>query len=378
MASRVSAVLDGLGVVRSVRRFAAPGQYLQGPGVLDDLGAVVADVGTAPIVVIDAAVADLFGSRVQASLASAGLRAQVLPVSGPVTRNAIASTLDLVTGGGDVVVGIGGGKALDIAKGVAAHLDRPMVSVPTVASNDGPTASVFALYDELGRLSELGRLPTNPAAVLVDTAVIAKAPIRFLISGVGDALAKRYEARSCARGSGVTTQGTRPLAIGEVIATGCSRILLRDGETAIRDAIAGSVTPELEAVVEAVILLSGIGYENGGLSIAHCMTRGLQVGRGSARHLHGYHVAYGLLVQLALEDDAEVDRGEIRRFLTAVGLPTRLADLDMADPSAAEIEALAVAAASAPHVANTWVDASAASIIAAIRQVEQEADTGDN
>ncbi|WP_338855359.1 iron-containing alcohol dehydrogenase [Gordonia hongkongensis] len=369
----MSAVLDGLGVVRSARRFAAPQQYLQGPGVLDDLGAVVAEVGTAPVVVIDAAVAEMLGTRVQASLAITELCAQILPVSGPVTRAAIAATVDRITRDGDVVVGIGGGKALDLAKGVAEQLDRPMISVPTVASNDGPTASVFALYDEFGRLSELGRLPANPAAVLVDTEVIAGAPIEFLISGIGDALAKKFEARSCARGTGVTTQGTRPLMIGEVVATGCSLILLRDGESAVRDAAAARITPELEAVVEAVILLSGIGYENGGLSIAHCMTRGLQVGRGSSGHLHGYHVAYGLLVQLALEDDPEVDRTEIRHFVEAVGLPTRLADLDMPEPSAAEIEALAVAAAAAPHVANTWVDASVPSIIAAIIRVEEEA-----
>nr|WP_064569822.1 glycerol dehydrogenase [Gordonia sp. LAM0048] len=370
----MSALLDGIGVARAARRFAAPQQYLQGPGVLDDVGGVVAEIGGAPIVVIDVDISELFGARIEASLAAAELRAQVIPVTGPVTRGVIADTLTRVSAGqGDVVVGIGGGKAIDIAKGVAEAVGRPMVSVPTVASNDGPTASVFALYDEFGRLSELGRLPANPAAVVVDTEVIAKAPIRFLVSGIGDALAKKYEAHSCARGRGVTTQGTRPLIIGEVVADGCSRILLRDSEAAVRDALAHQVTPDLEAVVEAVILLSGIGYENGGLSIAHCMTRGLQVGRGSSAHLHGYHVAYGLLVHLALEDDPEVDRDEIRSFLRALGLPTSLADLDMGEPSNAEIEALAVAAASAPHVANTWVDASVPSIIAAIEQVEKEA-----
>ncbi|GAC68361.1 iron-containing alcohol dehydrogenase [Gordonia soli] len=370
----MNAVLDGVGVARAARRFAAPQQYVQGPGVFDDLGTIVSPHGTRPVVVVDADVAELLGDRLAATMTAASPAHQVLAVRGPVTREHIATVVARISGGsGDVIVGVGGGKALDIAKGVAELLGRPMISVPTVASNDGPTAAVFALYDDAGRLSELGRLPTNPAAVVVDTEIIAGAPIRFLTSGIGDALAKKYEARSCARGSGVTTQGTRPLNIGSVVADGCSRILLRDGEQAVRDAADGQVTPAVEAVVEAVILLSGIGYENGGLSIAHCMTRGLQIGRGTSAHLHGFHVAYGLLVQLALEDDPDVDAGEIRRFLTAIGLPTRLADLDMSDPTAEEIEELAVAAAAAPHASNTWVDASTPRIIAAIERVEKEA-----
>ncbi|GAA3723042.1 iron-containing alcohol dehydrogenase [Gordonia hankookensis] len=375
----MSAALDGVGVERAARRFAAPQQYVQGPGVFDELGPIVAEHGARPVVVIDADIVELLGERLTASMALAGLTHQVVPYRGPVTRAHIATTVDRVaTGFGDVVVGVGGGKALDVAKGVAHRLGRPMISVPTTASNDGPTASIYALYDDEGRLSELGRLPSNPAAVVVDTKVIATAPIRFLVSGIGDALSKKFEARSCARGRGVTTQGTRPLIIGEVIADGCSRVLLRDGVAAVRDVIDGRVTAEVEAVVEAVILLSGIGYENGGLSIAHCMTRGLQVGRGSSKHLHGFHVAYGLLVQLALEDDPEVDRREIRDFLTAVGLPTSLADLDMPSPTSQEIAALGAAAAAAPHAANTWVDASATRITAAIDAVERQvASDGD-
>ncbi len=344
---------------------------MQGQGVFDELGTIVAEHGERPVIVIDADIVGLLGSRLNETMDASGLTYHIVPSRGPVTRTHIAAvTAKIPSGYGDVVVGVGGGKALDVAKGVAHQIGRAMISVPTTASNDGPTASIYALYDDTGKLSELGRMPNNPVSVVVDTEIIARAPIRFLMSGIGDAMAKKFEARSCARGHGVTTQGTRPLLIGELIANGCTQILLRDGVRALRDVESGAISAEVEAVIEAVILLSGIGYENGGLSIAHCMTRGLQVGRGSSAHLHGFHVAYGLLVQLALEDDPEVDRGEIHDFLTAVGLPTRLADMGMPSPTKKEIAALGAAAAAAPHTANTWVDASAARIIAAINEVE--------
>ncbi len=369
----MSASLHDIAVEQHHRTFAAPSRYQQGPGLFDEIGCIVAELGRRPVVIIDSDITDLLGSRLTASMSAAGLNHQVVACHGMVTAQHIAETTARVVAGGDLVVGIGGGKALDTAKGVAQQLGVAMISVPTVASNDGPTASVFALYDDAGRLSELGRMRANPAVVVVDTELIAGAPIRFLLSGIGDALAKKFEAASCARGRGVTTQGTRPLLIGSVVADGCARVLLRYGRAAVSHVSEGRVTPAVEAVVEAVILLSGIGYENGGLSIAHCMTRGLQVAQGASRHLHGYHVAYGLLVQLALEDDPALDRHEISSFLADVGLPVRLADLDMPDPTSAEISELATAAAAAPHVANTWVEASSERIVAAIECVEREA-----
>lgn len=356
------------------RTFRAPQLYVQGPGVLDRLGDYAAVLGRYVLLVVDAGIRAHVEDTLFSSCRAAGLACELVAVSGQVTRGAISTLVDgLDRRDHDVVVGVGGGKALDLAKGVAAELGARVVTCPTIASNDGPTAQVFALYDDQDVLCELGALAANPQCVLVDTAVIARAPARFLASGIGDALAKRFEARGCTLGTGLTTQGTRPLLIGGVVASACYVVLLDHAVTALADVGRGEVTPAVEATVEAVVLMSGIGYENGGLSIAHCMTRGLMVGRGSSRALHGFHVSYGLLVQLRLEEQPDALVTEVREFLRSAGLPVSLGELGMTDPTSEEVVALAEAARSAPHVANTPAATSLSAVMAAIRQVERDA-----
>ncbi len=74
----------------------------------------------------------------------------------------------------DVVIGAGGGKAIDAAKGVSRALGAAMVSVPTSASNDAPTSSIFVLYDDSHRLLSVEKLGRNPELVVVDSAVIVE------------------------------------------------------------------------------------------------------------------------------------------------------------------------------------------------------------
>lgn len=353
------------------RVFRAPPHYLQGPGVLDDVGEVVAPAHRRAVVVVDAALPETVGARLVASLATAGVAVLTLPVAGEVTAAHIAGLADRARpAGAGVVVAAGGGKTLDLGKGVARALGLGMVSVPTIASTDGPTSRLIALYDEDHRLIDTPRMPHNPEAVVVDTALVAGAPARFLVAGIGDALAKRFEAAACARGAGPTSNGTRPLRLPGIIADGCYRTLLADGAAAVAAVRRGRAGEVVERVVEAVVLMSGLAFENGGLSLAHAMTRGLLVLPGAAGHLHGAHVAYGLLVQLTHERREE-DLGEVRTFLGAVGLPRSLTELD-AIPDAAAVRVLTEAVVRSPHLANCVPRPTPASVTAAITRVEAD------
>jgi glycerol dehydrogenase len=260
----------------TLRTFAAAGRYHQGPGALDLVPEKALALGARPAIVGDADVARLFGERLAAGFASLGVVAPLLVLDGDITHVAIAQLSEVAKAGrADVIVGIGGGKSLDAGKGVARALDVPFVSVPTIASTDAPASAGLAIYDDNHVLAEIQQMKRNPDCVIVDTAVIARAPVRFLRAGIGDAIAKKFEAEACAAADGRTKHRTRPSASGLAIADACYRLIRVHAEGALRAAERGEPDEDFEALVEATVLLSALGFENGGLSMAHAVTRGL-------------------------------------------------------------------------------------------------------
>jgi len=352
------------------RVFAGPRRYVQGAGLLDRLGELLAPYGPVPVVVADAMVMRLFGDRLRRALGLAGLRPQLRVLDGELTYDRVGALVGSL-GGRDpaVAVGIGGGKSLDAGKAVALALRLPVVTVPTAASNDSPASAAIAMYDESHRLVAVDRLPQHPDLVVVDTAVIAAAPVALLRSGIGDAVAKKFEAEGCRDGTGGTPVGGRPLLTGLAIADACYRTLRAHAVAALAAAGRGEVSADLEAVIEATVLMSGLGFENGGLSLAHSLTRGLMDARGAGTAPHGCQVAWGTLVQLAAEGRPEL--AEVAGFLRDTGLPVTLAELGLPDPTGAELAGIARLALAAPHIRNLPVPVDAAAVTAAIGRVER-------
>lgn len=356
----------------SLRRFAGPLRYVQGPGALDTLGELLAPYGEHPLIVTDPYVRSMLGGRVVANLLASGLDPAVRVLTGEITAAAcdeIAASSRSV--GAGVVVGLGGGKSLDAAKAVSIRLGLPVVTVPTVASNDSPTSGAVAMYDDVHRMVAVDAMPANPHAVVVDTALVATAPVAFLRAGVGDAISKRFEARACWAGTGVTSLGTRPLRIGSAIADACYATLREHAVAGLDACSRGVVDDSLEATVEAVVLLSGLGFENGGLSLAHSLTRGLMRARGASSAMHGEHVAWATLVQLVVEKASPDEVADLRSFLVSCGLPVTLTELGMDKPTAEEIHGIATVTMTAPHLANLSVPVTEDVLAAAVREVDR-------
>jgi glycerol dehydrogenase len=359
----------------TVRVFGGPPRYVQGAGALDLLPEAVAEHGGVPMVVVDPYVDELVGGRLRSLLPNA----VICTLDGEVTAahaDALAAEARSADRGDDgtrsgvgVVVGFGGGKALDLAKATALRLNRPVITVPTAASNDSPASAAIAMYDDRHVMVGVDRLPRNPATVLVDTALIARAPIGLLRAGIGDAISKAFEARACLEGTGSNAFGTRPLLIGVRTAQACYDTIRRHAAAGLAAVERGELTDDVEHLVEAVILMSGLGFENGGLSLAHSLTRGLMPARGASSAPHGQHVAWGLLVQLAAEGRDD-ERKEIADFLDSLGLPTTLAGLGLPDPTAAEIDEIVRLTMRAPHLANLAEPVGAHALRDAILAVE--------
>lgn len=351
--------------------FGAPHRYIQGPDALDELGKVAAIFGPSPVVIADAFILEKMGARIETILREAGLTPMICAFGGEITYPAIdalkASLNGAVPG---VAIGIGGGKSLDAAKALALKLGIDVITVPTIASNDSPTSASIAMYDDHHVMISVDRLRRSPEAVIVDTKLIAAAPAMFLRAGIGDAISKKFEADGCLAGSGLTPFGTRPLLTAIAIADVCYRTLRQHAAAALKSIDSGDVDDAVEATVEAVILMSGLGFENGGLSLSHSLTRGLVKARDAQNAIHGQHVAWGVLVQLAAEGRPDAEILDLLGFHREIGLAFNLAGLGMANPTATEIAEIARWTMTAPHLKNLPRAVDADDIAAAIVRLE--------
>ncbi len=243
--------------------------------------------------------------------------------------------------GARVVVAIGGGKTIDTAKIVADRTGLPVIVAPTIASTDAPCSACAVIYTDQGVFQSVSYQRRNPDAVVVDTDVIAKAPVRFLVSGMGDALATWFEARSCERT--VSVNECRGLSTISALALArlCYDTLLDYGFAAKQANEAGIVTPAFERIVEANTLLSGLGFESSGLASAHSIHNGLTALEQTHAYYHGEKVAIGTLAGLHLTDAGPKEMATVYGFCESVGLPTTLADVGLA--GATEEDLLAAA-----------------------------------
>lgn len=311
----------------------APHKYIQGPGVLAETGTYVALLGKKPLVLWDSCVKDIVGETVLKSLEAAGLEVIDVQFQGDSTREEVDRVAQIAQEqGADIAIGIGGGKALDTAKAAAVKVGLKMVTVPTIASNDSPTSAATVWYDEQGNCTGFECWPFNPDIVLVDSRVIAGGPVRAFVAGMGDALATwveaeaAYKTRAINLGGGVSTQAAMALA------QLCFDILLDHGIEAKRAVENKVLTPAVEKVIEANVLLSGLGFESGGLATAHMIANVLPSFPECKNLMHGEKVGFGIISQLCLDDDIDTeDLYDIVDFEIAIGLPVTFADLNLED-----------------------------------------------
>lgn len=246
--------------------------------------------------------------------------------------------------GCDLVIGIGGGKILDTAKAAAYYRHTPVVICPTIASTDAPCSALSVIYTENGVFEEYLFLPSNPDMVLMDTEVISKSPVRLTVSGMGDALATYFEARAVLAKDGLTCAGGHGTLAAHALAELCFDTLMEEGVKAKLALEAGACTPAVEKIIEANTLLSGIGFESGGLAGAHAIHNGFTVLEECHSMYHGEKVAFGTIAQLVLENMPADELEDIIGFCIDVGLPVTLKELGVEEVTKEKIMAVAVAA----------------------------------
>lgn len=355
-----------------LRAFASPSRYVQGRNALASLGEHVARLGSRPLVLTDDVVRDLTENTINASFKEAGLPVAFERFGGVPTAAEAERVAGVIRDNGhDVVIGLGGGTAIDTAKAAGDTTGIAWVSAATVASTDAPTSALSVIYSASGAFESYRFYSRNPDLVLVDTQLVAEAPVRFLAAGVGDALATWIEARAVQRAGAPTMIGGLQTRSSVALARLSWDILWVSALPALEAVRANLVTPDVESVVEANTLLSGLGFESAGLAAAHAIHDGL-TSVDQTHHLsHGEKVNIGSLTQLVLEGAPEREIDKFAEFTARVGLPTTLTEAGLGEADDDVLDRV-VAAATVPEetIHNLPFDFSERDVRDALRALE--------
>jgi glycerol dehydrogenase len=348
----------------------APGRYIQGVGAITEIGIHAARLGDNAFIIGGKTALSICGQVIEQSLRQERISSHQELFQGISSRKEIGRLAGIAAElKANVIIALGGGASIDAAKAVSHEMNLPVIVIPTIVATDAPGSALSVVYTDDGVFETYLHLRRNPDCVLVDTAIIANSPAKFLVAGMGDAVAGFWETGTCTRSGKVNafSGGQTPTLAVQAITRLCYDTLLESGLQARLAVERNMVTPAVEAIVEANTLLSGLGSENGGHAGAHSIHNGLTTLPATRPKLHGEKVAFGLLAQLVMEGRPLRDIREVQGFCHRVGLPICLAELNLANPSPLEIRQVAEAAvAEGETIHATWFPVTAAMVEAAI------------
>lgn len=224
-----------------------------------------------------------------------------------------------------VVIGIGGGAVIDTAKVVARRLGAPLVAIPTIAATCAAWTPLSVWYNDAGQALRFEIFPDANHLVLVEPKIILAAPKAYLLAGIGDTLAKWYEAVVL---SPEPQQLPLTVRLGLQTALAARDVLLNQSAAALAALERGELSQDFLDVVDAIIaaggMVGGLGERYTRVAAAHAVHNGLTVLPATSAFLHGTKVAYGILVQCALLGQHR-QLHELSAAWDRFGLPTSLA-----------------------------------------------------
>lgn len=318
----------------------APARVVRGENALAETAGIFDRFGKRPLIVAGHQTLPLVEARLLPVLQQHDLSAAVASYGQDCSESGLAALQQAVVNHeADLILGVGGGKALDAAKLLAHQRQLPIVTIPTSAATCAAWTALSNVYSDQGAFLYDVALARCPDLLILDYGLVQSASQRTLVAGIGDAIAKWYEA-SVSSGHSEQT-----LIIAAVQQARVLRDILFQKSIA---ALQSPGSPVWREVVDATVLLAGVIGGLGGAQCrtvaAHAVHNGLTHLLASHSTLHGEKVAFGILVQLRLEELmqgnqlAASSRQQLLKFYSEIGLPQSLHDLGLAEITIADLQ----------------------------------------
>jgi len=304
---------------RPPRSMVLPRIVVTGPGVLEQLPAVIAelDLSGRGLIVCDSNTLRIAGRQVNEYLEIGGHPMKKVVVEGANSQELlrVEDALD----GIDFLVGVGGGRPIDLAKQAGFNKNIPFVSIPTAASHDG-FGSARSSIRQAGRKTSMQAIP--PIAVVADTTIISRAPFRLLAAGVGDIVSNQTAVLDWRLDGQKADYSEYAAALSEMAAQ-----LVEDGIEKVASGTEEGVRLVVKALISSGVAMSIAGTSRPASGGEHKFSHWLDANSDNPA-LHGEQCGLGSIVTMYLHGG---DWEKIRDTLKAVNAPINSKGLGMDD-----------------------------------------------
>jgi glycerol-1-phosphate dehydrogenase [NAD(P)+] len=292
-------------------------------GALDSVGPLCRQfhLKGGPILVCDRTTSEIAGDRVRRSLIGAGYDPEIIIVEGATDVSAGVVDERLGKAEGHFLLGVGGGRPIDVAKYVSTKNDMDFVSVPTAASHDGIASSRASIEMDGRKKSVPAR---SPFLVVADTEIIAKAPPELMVSGCADVISN-YTAVLDWKLS-YRLKGEQFSEYAAALSEMTAKLILERVDV-IRPHLEESARAVVKALVSSSVAMSIAGSSRPASGSEHMFAHALDL-IAERPPLHGNGCGVGTIMMMYLHGG---DWAHIRDALRTLGAPVNAAELGVKD-----------------------------------------------